>query len=222
MQFFKTLTTSLLVGVCTLAASASFATVYSIEALTYGSDRGFTYSLLHKASNRNPMSGKTKAWVESGNGFYNSDTGFFDASFLLSDGVTMNLEGQLDFSDTSDQWLDSMSTLSATFINDSRGKYKDRTFTFLSGDQIRRNRNSDDPNSFKNNFISLWGADGTFREKTYTDWWGNTHTYGKWSGTKLGIDLRVKLTETPLPSTLLLFGTGLIGLGAIRRKAKKA
>jgi len=58
----------------------------------------------------------------------------------------------------------------------------------------------------------LWGADGF------------NITNGEYSGSNIGLDLRVHLSPVPLPAALPLFGTGLgiMGFIAWRRKRRMA
>ena len=71
------------------------------------------------------------------------------------------------------------------------------------------------PNSFLSDglggrILTLWGADG--------------FTNGEYSGSNIGLDLRVHLSAVPLPAALPLFGTGLGIMGFIgwRRKRRMA
>ena len=180
-----------------VAASLSFASlsqaiVYQFDSVN-GFDPNFRFSLLH---------GDADVDFVSGSGWYNDETNDFIGTFLLENADTLTLTGTLDFG--VDGWLDSGS-LDADFAADSLA---DTSFIFEAGDQTSSTQALGDPNSINDTFITLWGANA--------DWFDASTSTG------LGIDLRVELTETPLPSTLLLFGTGLVGLGAIRRRNKKA
>ena len=197
-----------LLGASTMAQAA----IYNIDNVLNGSS-GFNASLFHDASGSDPMTGATLATIPSVSvisGSYNDATGDFNATMGVSTGGSFTLSGSgLLFSGGT---LAANSQLSITFSNPT-GSLQDNEIGFLPG-YICCGSSGLDPNSFiadsGSMVMTLWGANfggGTFD--------GNYYTHD------LGMDLRLSMTSVPIPATVWLLGSGLLGLiGAARRKQR--
>jgi len=101
------------------------------------------------------------------------------------------------------------------------GLLVDMTLTFEDGDVCCGGNGNgtpgDDPNSFVSDgsggaIITLWGANG------YTSTSPTSGSYDNEGGpTTVGMDLRLQLSRVPEPTTVMLMGLGLLGLGFRRR-----
>jgi len=195
-----------LLGASVMAQAA----IYNIDNVLNGSS-GFNASLFHNASGSDPMTGTTLANIPSISvisGLYNDATGDFNATMSVSTGGSFTLSGTgLLFSGGT---LAANSQLSLTFTNPT-GALQDNEIGFLPG-YVCCGSSGLDPNSFiadsGSMVMTLWGANfggGSFD--------GNYYTHD------LGIDLRLSMTPVPIPATVWLFVSGLMGLvGLARRK----
>lgn len=206
--------------------STASATLYNIDAVLPGGG-GFGASLFHDASGSSVMSGSTLADIPSVDegdyigvsGSYDDVTGAFTVNLNIDPVVgvspsTVTLTGALFFDGAG--LLNNNYSVAADFSPDVISPLADGNIGFLPG-YLCCGNDGFDPNSFKQSLtgnsmiMSLWGAnfssalpfDGAYDNKT-----------------NLGMDLRLRLTEVPVPAAAWLFGTGLLGLvGVARRKA---
>lgn len=215
----KILTGLVLAAFCGTAS----ATLYNIDAVLAGGG-GFGASLFHEATGSDYMSGATLADIPDEDeadyigvsGSYNDVTGAFTVNLNIApvgavSPSTVTLTGDLFFTAG---LLDNNYSVYADFSPDVVSPLADANIGFLPG-YLCCGFNGEDPNSFvargSDMIMSLWGAnfssalpfDGVYDNKT-----------------NLGMDLRLRLTEVPVPAAAWLFGTGLLGLVAVaRRKA---
>jgi hypothetical protein len=200
----------LALGVSSIANAA----VYNISSVLQGNDGGYSFSSFHDANDNSPMSGPKLADITGPviSGSYNDVTGAFDAVLTVSSaGPTVALSGNLLFDGTG--FLNPSSTLSVDF-DGSNGFLTDTTIGFLPGDICCSG--TGDPNSFKDIggslVMSLWGANWD-----YAGGFDSTRDY-PYQGSTLGMDLRIELSEVPVPAAVWLFGTGLLGLVGVARR----
>jgi hypothetical protein len=207
---------------CLTAASFSVnATMYDISSVLQGNDGGYQFSSFHDANDDSPMSGTKLADITGPviSGSYDDVSGAFDAVLTVSNaGPTVTLSGNLLFVAGI---LNPSSTLSVDF-DGSNGFLSDTSIGFLPIDVCCNG--TGDPNSFKDiggvMTMSLWGASwdyGNNPDGSKKDF--DSSAANPYSGSELGMDLRIQLTAVPVPAAVWLFGSGLIGLvGFARRK----
>ncbi len=194
-------------------SAAVSATSWTVNSVEHGADGGFGYSGLHDASGSNVMSGPSLAAINSAIGTYNDVSGAIDFSFLLSNGDTLGLTGNLFFDVAG--LLASHSTLAYTGLTLS-GISATGSFGYMLGDVCCTG--GFDPNSFKPtgttdlNYLTLWGADG--------------FNGGSYSGSTVGMDFRLGLTKSglpgsgsvPEPTIIWMLMPALLGIFSMRRK----
>ncbi len=199
-------------------SGASQATIWNVTDVLSGSDGGFGYSSLHKANDSSPMTGSTIATVNSASGTYNDVTNQILLTLGLSNSDTMSIDGLLNFDGSGDLVGNStvaytgLTGLAATY-NAETGMTADNFLGFLPGDVCCGG--SYDPNSFLSagvgdlHYMTLWGA----------DFIGDVFA-GSYSGSTVGMDLRLGLSAVPVPAAVWLFGTALIGLVGFGKRKK--
>lgn len=214
----------LVVAACVTAscfATNASATLWNISSVDTGSDGGFSYSMLHKASPSNPMSGATVAdIIDTGSfGQYDDSTGELTATFTLAGtgidaGSTMSLVTQildpLVFNGP-DATLGATALIDVVFNVNFTGaaipELVGSTIFSFAGGYVCCGSNGDDPNSFH---------DDGFGGKIMTLWGGDDVN----GANPVGIDLRITLapSEVPEPMSGALFGIGLAGFAYARRR----
>lgn len=206
MKNLYTVTGLLLATACTGYAQA---TTYNVTGVLSGTDGGFGYSSFHDSSGSNPMAagpdGILATFDNSGfTGTYDDVTGDFNAIFNISDAAgPVTVTGNLLFDGAG--LLASNSELVLDFSG-SNGALTDTIIGFNAGDVCCSG--SHDPNAFNGSLMSLWGAN-----YSYTGDFDGSYT-----GSTLGMDLRIELTPVPVPAAIWLFGTGLLGLVTVSRR----
>lgn len=192
------------------------ATVYDITAVLGGSS-GFGASSFHDASGTNPMSGPIVADIVEGPGLfgsYNDMTGVLNATGVnLVGGGSFSLTGTLVFD--AGGLLAANSVLAISFSGTSNPALNDTVLGFLPG-YVCCGSSGFDPNSFQSlgddRIMTLWGA----------DFMGDFLDTGSYDYAQLGMDLRLRLTESvPEPSVLAMLALGLLGLGLRRVIARR-
>ena len=204
----------------TIFSTAASAMLWNISEVQTGSQGGFGFSQLHKASISSPMNGaKLSNIVNTGSfGQYNDTTGELTAIFALAgtengSGLTMSVVTQITdplLFNGVDETLGATALLDVIFSVNFTGAVipelvGSTTISFAAG-YVCCGDNGDDPNSFHDNgsggkVMSLWGANDVYLPNP------------------LGIDLHLTLnTPIPEPMSGILFGFGLMGLGYTRRR----
>lgn len=203
--------------------SAASATTYNINAVLNGSDGEFGFSGFHFAGDTvdgtdandidndgNAMTGSSLATFLGidGTGFWNSLTGEFNLVLNLDGGgtVTLSNPGTGDGVLVSDPFI-----LDVDFSNNDTVSLYDTTIVF-DNSIVCCGGASSAPNSFDSTemTMSLWGA----------DYVSGGIVISEVIPPELGLDLRIELTQVPVPAAAWLFGTGLLGLlGVARRKS---
>ena len=189
--------------------SAAQAATYSVDGLLNYSANGFTTSVVHSQDANGDMSGSvfgtfSPSVAPGGIWQMNGDIAFSGTILGVDYAVTGNIDtsggGSLsfDFDQTDSFSLSGMATKDAY-----RAAFfaSDHTFNFDGSLAMGP------ANSFDGNIISLWGDTGTCSSSDPA-----TST-----GTCYGIDLRIAVSEIPLPASALLLGVALGGLSAFRR-----
>ena len=203
---------------CTTASAA----LWNVESVLSGTDGNFGFSSLHDADDSTPMSGSQITTVNTATGLYDDSNGSLSLVLGLGNGRTMTLDGILDFG--ADGFLAADSTLAYTGLTNMKTSGntdlpEEGGVGFMPGDSICCNSTTFKPNSFQDSgsggifLMTLWGAD-------YQNSLTNAFS-GSYDGSTFGIDLRLELSEVPVPAAVWLFGTALLGLfGYQRRKAR--
>lgn len=217
------------------AVSPASATTWVITNVLSVSSGGFGASSFHDARG-NVMSGSTLANLPatSAAGTYDDVTGALSLTATVTQGSnTFFVSGTSTsgFLFNAGGFLSSNSTMDITFTDDFDMPGSVPTITsgtttemgFKLGDVCCSGGiTNGNPNSFAQlggtsdeRFMTLWGANNF-----------NTAngTYHHGSESTLGMDLRIRMergitsTEVPAPTTTLIFGLGLLGLGYMRRR----
>jgi hypothetical protein len=204
----KVLKTALLLAAVGVTSAAQ-AAVYTITGVLGGSS-DFGASSFHDASGSSPMVGPTVADILEGPGLfgtYDDVSGALHATGLnINGGASFSLDGTLLFD--ADGLLTANSVLNVTFTGSS---LSDTTLGFLAG-FVCCGSSGFPPNSFRpdgaNMILTLWGADFS----------GDFLSTGSYTGSQLGMDLRLGMSAAPVPAAVWLFGSGLLGLFGIARK----
>lgn len=202
-----------------LCSGTSQATIWTITDVLSGSDGGFGFSSLHRADDSTPMSGAIIATVGSASGTYNDVSGELLLTMGLSNADLMSINGTLVFDASGDLDVDSqvaysgLTNLAATW--GGIGVTESGNLGYMDGDVCCGG--SFDPNSFLPtgvgdlHYMTLWGAD-----------FGGANFNGSYSGSSFGMDLRLELSEVPVPAAVYLFGTAMLGLFGFNRRKIKA
>jgi hypothetical protein len=205
-------------------SDASQATIWNVTDVLSGNDGGFGYSSLHKANDSSPMSGSKLADITSASGSYDDVNGALSLVLGLSNSDSVTLTGTLFFDVAGTLGSDSslnysgLTNLAASTFGTSNSLGASGSFGFLGQDVCCSG--SYDPNSFQPvtadlNYLTLWGAD-----------YGGGTFLGNYTGSIVGMDLRLELSEvpvpTPVPAAVWLFGTALIGFVGMSRRRKVA
>jgi len=204
-----------------LATAPAQATTWDIVEVMTGSS-GFGASLFHSASGSNPMSGTKLADITAGSdwfGWFNDADGSFSVTLPVSTSgptFTLNSTGTNDLNFGGGfSTLQSHTTLQVGLNAPGLNGVTSALLGFKSGYVCCGSTNFD-PNSFISDgnggaIMTLWGADGF------------DVVNGTYSGSGLGMDLRLRLTHAPIPAALPLFGTGLgvLGLFGLRKRRRR-
>lgn len=221
MKVIKKLLGAGVLGVAIAVSAPASAITWKIDQVLTGAGvAGFGASGFHKGDGSNVMSGASLGSITGSGmlGTYNDVTGVFSAvfDFAGTGGPSFDLSGSGLFFGGMQNKLLSNSVLTATFdgANGPNGAAKISNIGFKAGN-ICCNANGNGPNSFVTDgmgggIITLWGADGF------------SLANGTYSGSTVGLDLRVHLSAVPLPLTLPLLGTALFALGLLRRRRNMA
>lgn len=199
------------------------ATLYSINDIKSGSG-GFGASLFHDASGSNYMSGATIGDIVEGAGIfgtYDDVTGALNATGMgLAAGGTFSLTGTLLFDGSGLLSADSVVFVDFDATAEANHASLNDTIIGFKPGYVCCGNNGYDPNSFLANnsdmWMTLWGADFGI---------GGIDPNGGWNGTydgaKIGMDIRLSMTEisVPEPSILALLGLGLVAVGFTRRNS---
>jgi hypothetical protein len=192
------------------------ATLWNIENVLTGSS-GFGASSFHEVVNNNYMSGTLLGTITTASGMmgtYDDVTGAFsltNASLSGVGGATIDLVGNLSFG--AGGLLDQISSLTIAFAGNDLTGNGDLDLFFKLGYQCCGSTDND-PNTFNslgNGILTLWGANGWNPEADDSNSGNGTGDYS--DSTTLGMDLRLKLTQVPEPTSLILMSLGLFGLG---------
>ena len=187
-------------------------TILAILAITLPSQATtFTFEQEARIQNSGFPFGFPVHEILKGTGTYNNETNLYTATFdtlsPISPGFfegTLTLSGIIEFN--SDNTLKRATTLTADYSDESI--FQDTTFNIL-------------PDGFLVNSLGItFGGEDINRSSSDVV----TFTKGQLIviETGLGNGFGPKVTETPIPSSVLLFATGLVGIGTIRRRKKKA
>lgn len=200
-----------------------FATTWSVDSVLSGGDGGFGYSSMHDATGASPMSGTELVEITSASGTYNDVSGALSLVLGLSNLDNMTLMGNLKFvagilSIDSSLTYSGLANLAALTLSDTDTLDSHETLDASGSFGFRGEKvccsGSLAPNSFKPvgdlSYLTLWGADygvGDF-----------VNDGGLYTGSKIGMDLRLELSPVPVPAAFYLFGSALLGLIGWRRR----
>lgn len=190
-------------------STAASAATWNVDRVISGVDGGFGFSSLHDASGSNVMSGSVLTNVTGASGTYNDVTGAANFTFLLSNGDSLGLQGNLFFNNAG--WLSTNSSLAYTGLNTLTGIASSGSFGYMAGDVCcsgQYDPNSFMPTPFNLNYLTLWGADGF-----------DTNT-GTYANSSIGMDFRLELTPSavPLPAAVWMFAPVMGFLGLRKKK----
>lgn len=204
----------------------SHASLWQIEEVLTGTDGGYGYSSFHDSSGSNVMSGRKLGDISGlAGGTYNDQTGALLAMFTVDPSASGDANsffmvmGNLLFSGGGDAFLDQDSTLSVDFPN-LLTELDDTTIGFKGMDVCCSGNNNAvpglDPNSFDptTGIMTLWGSDGF----SWSTALSGPRTLAYDNSPMIGMDLRFRMTQVPVPGSLALLGIGLMGLAGVRRK----
>jgi hypothetical protein len=214
----STLTKGFLIAAL-LCSGTSQATIWTVTDVLSGSDGGFGFSSLHRADEGSPMSGATIAAVDSASGTYNDVSGVLNLTLGLSNADTLEIIGTLVFDGSGNLDGDSqvaysgLTNLATTW--GGIGVTAAGSLGYMDGDVCCGG--SFDPNSFSPtgvgdlHYMTLWGAD-----------FAAANFIGDYTGSSFGMDMRLELSQVPVPAAVYLFGTALLGLFGFNRRKSKA
>ncbi len=173
-----------------MTAAANAAT-YQIDGLINISEYGFGSSLIHEQQANGDMSGAPVA--------YFSET--VDAGGIWEHSGAISFSGMWNgYGYSAEGHLDQATAIGSITFNFAGGaQFDELTFNFEALDMGL-------PNSFDGSTAYLWGETGTCSATTDSSCYGT--------------DLRISVSEVPLPASLLLMLGGLGTLAASRRKAR--
>ncbi len=209
-----------------LYCGSATATIWNVDHVLNGSDSGgFTFSVLHKADQTNPMSGRIFADIVSASGTYDDVSGELMFALGVSTDFDSTAEGILTLTNVArgnpvfrgggDDFLDANSTLaySLTPTTSSSLLASGGVMGFGVGPVCCTGSGKFAPNSFTSfapglHYMTLWGANftGGLFDGNFND------------GTTFGMDLRLGLSPVPAPAAVWLFGTALVGLFGYQRR----
>ena len=200
----------------------SHATLWHVDSVLSGTDGGFGFSSLHKANDNSPMSGNKLVDIASASGNYDDTLGDLNLVFGLSNSDSVTLTGNLLFglngilNGNSSLAYTGMTHLADSNFGTTNGLDASGSFGFL-GEDVCCSGNYD-PNSFKAvtnggglHYLTLWGAD-----------YGSGSFLGDYTGSIIGMDFRLELSQVPVPPAIYLFASSLLGLAAWRRRSRVA
>lgn len=199
-------------------AGHSFAAVWSITSVENGTDSVFGFSGFHTPNPGNVMSGSSLGGILSGTGTYNDVTGAVNYTLQYEnnngDTDTFNLLGTLLFSG---QELAANSTLAYSSLDNIAGVSSNGEIGYLPG-YVCCNSADYRPNGLEATgtgtyFMTLWGADGFDI---------NGSGQSAYSNSTLGMDLRVELSQVPVPAALWLMSSGLAFLMTVSKRKRSA
>jgi hypothetical protein len=199
------------------------ATLWQVDNVSTGSDGGLGFSSLHEANDDSPMTGDKLVDITSASGSYDDVSGALNLVLALSNTDNMTFMGTMLFNNggindgflTSDSSLSytSLDILAASAFGVANSLGASGTFGFLGGDVCCTG--SYDPNSFQAvtnggglHYLTLWGAD-----------YGGGTFLGNYTDSIVGMDIRLELSEVPVPAAIYLFASSLLGLAAWRRRS---